>query len=129
MQPSLDKVEFSMGWSEASEKKTKVKSSPSKQVSKGSNVSAEEGGAVLSKGNKKGTWTRLRCKPNIEQMQIEKVENSGPKRKAEKGRNAEEDGIVIEKKQKVDEETKRLSVLFATHLGSAEVAGQPRQVQ
>ena len=35
----------------------------------------------------------------------------------------------IEKKQKVEDETKKLSMLFATHLGSAEVAGQPHRVQ
>lgn len=34
-----------------------------------------------------------------------------------------------EKKLKVDEETKKLSVLFATHLGSVEVVEQPRRVQ
>ena len=60
---------------------------------------------------------------------MDKKENLGPKRKVEGERCAEGGVIEVEKKQKVDDETKRLSVLFATHLGSVEVAGQPRQVQ
>lgn len=68
MQSSLGNVEFSMGWTEVSEKKLKVKSSHSKQASKGSTVAAREVGADLTKGNKKGTWTRLPYKPNNEQM-------------------------------------------------------------
>ena len=126
MQSSLGNVEFSMGsmgWIEVSEKKSKVKSSHSKQASKGSTMVAKEVGADLTKGNKKGTWTRLPCKPNNEQMQIEKVVTLGPKRKAKEGGSTEEDVIEIEKKQKLDDETKRLNVLFATHLGSTEVAG------
>ena len=51
------------------------------------------------------------------------------KRKVEGERCAEGGVIEVEKKQKVDDETKRLSVLFATHLGSAEVARQPHRVQ
>lgn len=35
----------------------------------------------------------------------------------------------MEKKMKLDEETRSLSILMATHLGSAEAAEQPRQVQ
>ena len=34
-----------------------------------------------------------------------------------------------EKRLKIEEETKKLSMLFATHVGSAEVAGQPLRVQ
>ena len=59
---------------------------------------------------------------------MDKVEQLGPKRKAE-NRDSLEGGVVeIEKKQKVDDETKRLSILFATHLGLAKVAGQPYRV-
>ena len=60
---------------------------------------------------------------------MDKKENLGPKRKAE-GEGCAEGGVIeVEKKQKVNDETKRLSVLFATHLGSAEVARQPCRVQ
>ena len=51
-------------------------------------------------------WTRLSGRSNNEQMLMDNTEDFGPKRKAE-----------------------RLSMLFATHLGSVEVTGQPRQVQ
>jgi len=60
---------------------------------------------------------------------MDKVENLGLKRKAD-GEGSAKGGVPEnEKKQKVDDETKRLSVLFATQLGSTEVAGQPRRVQ
>ena len=60
---------------------------------------------------------------------MDNTEEVGPKRKAE-GRGCSEEGVFeSDKKQKVDDETKKLSMLFATHLGSAEVAGQPRRVQ
>ena len=60
---------------------------------------------------------------------MDNTEDLGQKRKAE-GRGCSEVGVAkIEKKQKVEDETKKLSMLFATHLGSAEVAGQPRRVQ
>lgn len=41
----------------------------------------------------------------------------------------EEHGIKGGKRLKVAKETKKLSVFFATHLGSAKVAKQPRRVQ
>ena len=50
------------------------------------------------------------------------MENIGPKRKAEGGGSVEESVFENEKKHKVDDETKRLSILFAIHLGSVEVA-------
>lgn len=62
-------------------------------------------------------------------MLLDKLEELGPKRKAE-NRNSPEEGVAEnEKKQKIDDETKRLSILFVTHLGSAEVARQPRRAQ
>ena len=69
MQPSLGNMEFSMGWTERSEKKPKVKLGHGKQATKGSTVAARDVGADLTTGNKKGTWTRLPCKHNNNQMQ------------------------------------------------------------
>ena len=60
---------------------------------------------------------------------MDNIEDLGQKRKA-KGRGCSKVGVAeIEKKQKVEDETKKLSMLFATHLGSAEVAGRPCRVQ
>ena len=53
----------------------------------------------------------------------------GPKHKTSEKMDQGEVNIDKEKKLKVEEETKRLSALFATHLGQAEVAKQPHQVQ
>lgn len=126
---SLGSGEFSMGWTEASDKRKNVKTGHSKQASKGSVTVVRTDGPDLTKEHKKGTWTRLPCRPNTKQMQMDKKENLGPKRKAE-GEGCVEGGVIeVEKKQKVDDETKRLSVLFATHLGSVEFVGQPRWVQ
>ena len=127
--PYLGSGEFSMGWTETSDKRKNVKLGHSKQASKGSVTVVRTDGPDLTKEHKKGTLTRLPCRPNTEQMQMDKKENLGPKRKAE-GEGCAEGGVIeVKKKQKVDDETKRLSVLFATHLGSAQVAGQPCRVQ
>ena len=59
---------------------------------------------------------------------MDKVEELGLERNAE-NRDSLEGGVAEnEKKHKVDDETKRLSILFATHLGSVKVARQPHQV-
>ena len=77
-----------MGWIEVSKKRKNVKSGHSKQAPKGSKAVARNDGAGLTKEHKKGTWTRLPCRPNNEQMQMDKVENLGPKRKADGGGSA-----------------------------------------
>ena len=53
----------------------------------------------------------------------------GMKSKTEGLDGSKEGKVENEKKQKVEEETKTLSMLFATHLGVAKVAKQPRQPQ
>ena len=118
MQAELGSVGFSVGWAEVSEKRKNGKIGHSKHAP----AAGKNDGADLTKEHKNGTWTRLPCRPNNEQMLMDKVENLGPKRKAEGGGSVEESVFENEKKHKVDDETKRLSILFAIHLGSVEVA-------
>nr|POE85857.1 uncharacterized protein CFP56_18206 [Quercus suber] len=129
LQAELGNVGFSVGWAEVAEKKKIMKSGQNKKIPKGSIEAGRTDGIEPIKEHKKGTWTRLPCRSNSEQMVMDNPEDLGPKRKAV-GRGCSEEGLSeFEKKQKVDVETKKLSMLFATHLGSAEVAGQPRRVQ
>lgn len=60
---------------------------------------------------------------------MDKLDDVGSKRKAVVSIDLMKEDAVCEKKLKLDDETKRLSALFATHLGSTEAAEQPRQVQ
>ena len=53
----------------------------------------------------------------------------GPERKSSATRIVHPDDLSKEKKPKLEEETKALSVLLATHLGLVEVVEQPCQVQ
>ena len=53
----------------------------------------------------------------------------GFKRKVEKVDSPGGGNHDKEKRLKIEEETKKLSMLFAMHVGSAEVAGQPLRVQ
>ena len=69
----------------------------SKHAPKGANVVGKTDGADLTKEHKKGTWTRLPCRPNNEQMLMDKVENIGPKRKVEGGGSAE--GVFLKMKR------------------------------
>ena len=64
--PNLGSGEFSMGWIEASDKRKNVKTGHSKQASKGSVTVVRTDGLDLTKEHKKGTWTRLPCRPNTE---------------------------------------------------------------
>lgn len=53
----------------------------------------------------------------------------GLKRKLERPKGTKEGWVESEKKQRVEEETKKLSKLFAIHLGATEVAKQPCRTQ
>ena len=87
-------------------------------------------GPVAQKEIKKGQWSRLTNRPKIDVI-MEEVQNmeDGPKRKTSEKMDQGEVNIDREKKLKVEKETKRLSALFATHLGLAEVAKQPHWEQ
>ena len=52
-----------------------------------------------------------------------------PKRKCDALETELSETTCMEKKQRLDEETRSLSILMATHLGSAEAAVQPRRAQ
>ncbi|XP_075650222.1 uncharacterized protein LOC142620797 [Castanea sativa] len=73
-----------------------------------------------SQGIRKGGWTRL---PHLQKENME-VEAQGceigMKRKIEKANGLQDGREENEKKQKVEEETKKLSLFFATDLGVAE---------
>ena len=75
---------------------------------------------------KKGQWTRVTNRLNSDLRETIMHGAEGLKRKAKEIQGSEEPNTEKEKKQKREEETKKLSVLFATHLRSAEVAEQPR---
>ena len=74
---------------------------------------------------KKGQWTRITNRPNPEPREEVMHGAEGLKCKAREIQGSEEFNVEKEKKQKTEEETKKLSVLFATHLRSVEVVEQP----
>lgn len=111
------------------------KHGPKKNTGRGKNNAKRQYGPVIGNGEHKeqtmvspklGSWTRLHVGPKTQgRMEVIEVED-GPKRKC--------DGITFEntcmgKKQRLDVETKNLSILLATHLGLAEAAEQLRQDQ
>ena len=95
-------------------------------------VVAKKGGKVLEVelkldgGSKKGDWTRLAKRDSKEGDHGMQVAEAGSKRKSN---GVESHDGEKEKKPKVDEEARNLGILFAKHLGVAEVAKQPCQAQ
>ena len=75
-----------------------------------------------------GTWTRMHDRPRDVSDPIIAAKE-GPKRK--KINQTEGEGVIQEKEKrlKMDEETKNLSVLMASEFKMAEVAKQPRREQ
>nr|POE98037.1 hypothetical protein CFP56_45418 [Quercus suber] len=125
---------FQMGWVEEKDNNKGKKTAGKKVGLKNAQAQNKASGGPNRKPNdspgpKKGSWTRILHKPK-ECMEIEAhgIE-VGIKRKTEGPEGLQEERGDVEKKQKVDEETKQLSMLFATHLGAAEVAKQPRWAQ
>ena len=78
---------------------------------------------------KKGQWIRLKNRPNSELREEFMHGIEAPKHKAGELEGSEEFFAEKVKKQKTKEETKKISVLFATHLRSAEVVEQPHRSQ
>ena len=78
---------------------------------------------------KKSQWTRLKNRPNSEIREEFMHGSEALKRKAGELEGSEEFSAEKMKKQRKEEETKKLSKLFATHLRSAEVVEQPRRSQ
>ena len=78
-------------------------------------------------GPKKGTWSRITQRPNPTNDMDCMDEDIGPKRKDNKLMGGEV--LPHAKKFKQEEKSVVQSNVVITHIGSAEVAGQPRQVQ
>jgi len=86
-------------------------------------------GQEASKELKKGCWTRLLNRPPTAGDQDMGETDVGPKRKFSTVNNLFGERSDQEKKMKLEEETRTLGSFFATHLGAAEVAKQPRRAQ
>ena len=121
--------EFVMGWADPNAKNKKGKQGKGKKVLVEAGNKVATGGPNFSPPSTKGSWTRQLTRPMQESHVHLIQEEVGSKRKLEEPTTLNEHGNEGEKRLKVTEETKKLSALFATHLGSAEVAKQPRRVQ
>lgn len=116
---------FQVGWVEKKVGPKGVKSGKKEGLKKSLDLKAVTCGPSNkvngSQGIKKGSWTRLPHKP-MENMEVEAQGSGiGMKRKTKGVDGSEEGRVDNEKKQKMEEDTKKLSMLFATHLGAAEV--------
>ena len=84
---------------------------------KGNRETKEE----TKKSPKRGSWTRLYTGPKYQdRMEFIKLE-SDAKRKCDTMKTNLFEDTNMGKKQRLDEETRSLSILMATHLGLAEV--------
>ena len=81
------------------------------------------------KSPRRGSWTRLYKGSRNENGRDPIEMETGPKRKCDALETELSKTTCMEKKQRLDEETRSLSILMATHLGSAEAAVQPRREQ
>jgi len=83
---------------------------------------------VTPKKSKSGIWARMSKRFLIIKEEVKPTNIRGPKRKSNEEGKVDVTEEEQSKRLKMDEETKKLNQLMATHLGSAEVARQPRQV-
>ena len=104
-------------------KKNKLKN-PSR-LTKGNMETMEEPKKSPKWGSSTRLFTEPRNKHGTEPIEVE----SDPKRKCEAITTNITEATSMEKKQRLDEETRTLSIPMATHLGSVEAAGQLRWVQ
>lgn len=84
---------------------------------------------MQAKNRKKGCWTRLLNRPPTAGDHDMGETDVRPKRKFSTMNNLDGEGCEQEKKLKLEEETRILGSLFATHLGATEVAKQPHRAQ
>lgn len=120
---------FELGWAKAKDKNKSGKKVKGKGLDVQRGDKEPERGPKIGSWPKNGCWTRLTTWANGEGDHVMHVVESGSKRKNNVESMAESNEGEREKKLKVDEEARSLSILFATHLGAAEVAKQPRQDQ
>lgn len=97
------------------------------KVGKGADLDSD--GPSVNGELKSGCWTRRATRPKQVTTDKDAKEDVGLKRKERKECSSEDVKQEKEKRQKTNEETKKLSVLFATHLGSTEAVEQPRRTQ
>ena len=119
---------FMVGWVDSGDKRRGMKAGKGKNVKVAVTNDNSDEELSLKNLRKKSQWTRATNRPNNKMSVDSPEEMEGPKHKNRLGGQGE----VAEnktKKLKVEEETKNLSVLFATHLGSVEVVEQPHRVQ
>ena len=121
---------FTMGWAKPKIKNKSLKK-PKETGGGGSLIEGRQdrSGQDASKESKKGCWTRLLNRPPTAGDHDICETDVGPKRKFSTVNNLDGEGCEQQKKLKLEEETRILGSLFATRLGAAEVAKQPRQAQ
>ena len=118
---------FTMGWVEPKSKNKGTKKSKEKGEGMLIGERKDISGHEVNKGMKKGCWTRLTNRPIIASDHNMEDTDLGPKRKILMLNNLDGDLIEKENKKKIDEETRKLGSLFATHLGSTKVVKQSRR--
>ena len=97
--------------------------------SNGPEVGVEGLGEGTKKGPTRGVWTRLCTGPPIKDgMDCIEV-GRDPKRKYEETITSLSEVMCMEKKQRLEEETRSLRILMVSQLGSVEVVEQHRRVQ
>jgi len=123
-------VKFEIGWVDNPVEGKSNKGGPKRSNGKGkNNIKPLNGPAKRNgktkeetkKSTKRGSWTRLYTGPkNQDGMEFIELE-SDRKRKCDAMKTNLSKDTNMGKKQRLDEETRSLSILMATHLGSAEV--------
>ena len=136
LQPTDNK--FVMGRADTTKERKTNRSGPTGGHRKGKNnigpPSGPTNGNVKLTGEeikspRRGSWTRLQKGSRYENDQEPIDMEMDPKRKYDALVSELSESTCMEKKQRLDEETRSLSILMATHLGSAEAAVQPCREQ
>ena len=136
MQPT--NIVFEMGQVDIHKDRKVTRGGPNRSNGKGKNniktpSGPTNGNVKTTKEEKKSprrrSWTRLytgsRNENGREPIEVE----TDPKRKCDALETELSETTCMKKKQRLYEETRSLSILMATHLGSAEAAMQPYQGQ
>ena len=136
LQPTDNK--FVMGRADITKERKATRGGPTGGHGKGKNnirtPSGPTNGNVKTivkenKSPRRGSWTRL-YKGSRNENDQEPIEmEMDPKRKYDALVTELSESTCMKKKQRLDEETRSLSILMATHLGSAEAAVQPCREQ
>ena len=132
LQPTDNK--FVMGRADSTKERKATRGGSTGGHRQGKNIIGPTNGNVKTtkeekKSPRRRSWTRLytgsRNENGKEPIEVE----TDPKRKCDALETELFETTCMKKKQRLDEETRSLSILMATHLGSAEAAMQPHQGQ